>query len=294
MTVQQASDSHVQAKTQTRTDLRHFLYASPLPLKILTVDSSLYLPLLRELCPQAELTAVTDFVELPEVPAYAELGVTWHVREQRGESLQALGLAEGQFDYILAEQALASAYEPYDTLMTFSRLLTDTGTLLAAFPNVRYTRVLAGLQAGAFPVRGQHLWAKDEVVRLLNDTLFKEIAFVPGVQDVDTVAEQAFAAQGFADYSRDLATEVWLVRASRATAAVANLKGLYDKKTRAELARVLHRIEYDVEREKNLVALQELCNGQMIFPDYLHDFVESACIHAGRVLPLLNEVHLTK
>ena len=291
MTVQQASDSHVQAKTQTRTDLRHFLYASPLPLKILTVDSSLYLPLLRELCPQAELTAVTDFVELPEVPAYAELGVTWHVREQRGESLQALGLAEGQFDYILAEQALASAYEPYDTLMTFSRLLTDTGTLLAAFPN---TRVLAGLQAGAFPVRGQHLWAKDEVVRLLNDTLFKEIAFVPGVQDVDTVAEQAFAAQGFADYSRDLATEVWLVRASRATAAVANLKGLYDKKTRAELARVLHRIEYDVEREKNLVALQELCNGQMIFPDYLHDFVESACIHAGRVLPLLNEVHLTK
>lgn len=274
---------------QVRTDLRHFLYASPLPLKILTVDSSLYLPILRELCPQAALTAVTDFVELPDVPAYTDLGVAWHVREQRGESLAALGLSEGQFDLIIAEHVLACAYEPYEALMTLSRLLTDTGTLLAAFPNVRYTGVLAGLQAGQFPVRGERLWAKDEVVRLLNDTLFKEIAFAPGVQDVDRAAEDIWAAHGFADYSRDLATQVWLVRASRATAAVANLKSLYDKKTRTGLARVLHRLEYGVDQEANLAALQALCEENMLFPDYLRDFVQSTCVHAGRVLALLQE-----
>ena len=241
---------------QRRLDLSEFLFPSPLPLRILTVDSSQYLPRLRALCPHAAVTAYGD-----------------------GNSLE-----QGSFDLVLAESIFADAKDPYDALMELSRLLTDTGTLLAAFPNVRYHAVLEELQRGEFPVRGRHLWAKAEVVRILDDTLFKEIVFAPGVQDEADAEEKAWAALGFDDYSRDLATEVWLVKASRSTAEVANLKSLYDKKTRAELARILHRIEYDVNRAENRRTLQAFCEAHQIFPDYLRDFIHSTCTHPERLM----------
>ena len=119
-------------------------------------------------------------------------------------------------------------------------------------------------------------------MRLLNDTLYKEIAFAPGEQD-DPASGAAFAAMGFDDTSRDLATAVWLVQAARSTAAVANLKSLYKKETRKQLARLLHRIEYDVDRAENIAALKTLCAREGIFPEYLTDFIHETVVHPERI-----------
>ena len=94
---------------------------------------------------------------------------------------------------------------------------------------------------------------------------------------------------GFDDFNGDLITKAWMFKASRSTATVAALKELYTKEMRRELARLLHRIEYGVEREKSLAALWELCAREMVFPDYLRDFVHEISVHEERVRKLLGE-----
>jgi hypothetical protein len=64
---------------------------------------------------------------------------------------------------------------------------------------------------------------------------------------------------------------------------VANLKGLYSPAVRKELARILHRIEYDVQRAENLERLQNLCEQEGIFPEYLQDFIAESCFHREKV-----------
>ena len=61
-------------------DLLHFLVPTEEKLRILTLESSHYLPELHRLMPRAELYAVTAEADEPEEPAYAGLA-------QRGRSL---------------------------------------------------------------------------------------------------------------------------------------------------------------------------------------------------------------
>ena len=91
---------------------------------------------------------------------------------------------------------LSYVLDPYDMLLALGRLLTDVGVLVTSFRNVRYHGVLEELMKGEFPERERHLYAKKEIVRLLNDTLFKEIIFSPGEQDEKGSAER-FAAMGY-------------------------------------------------------------------------------------------------
>ncbi|TYZ29017.1 class I SAM-dependent methyltransferase [Selenomonas caprae] len=265
-------------------DITDFLVGSPEHCRWLVIESLEHLGRLRELYPQASLTVVTRHEEAAELPALAGLGIDWHILDYRQ---QRLPFAEESFDFVLAEPVLTEAWELYDTLMDISRKLTDVGTLYTAYLNIRYQGVLAQLRQGLFPVRDKHLYAKTEIVRILDDAVFKEINFLPGMQDDDLAAGEAWAAQGFEDFSHDLSTGKWLVEACRSTASVANLKGLYERGTRKELARLLHRIEYGVDTQKNLAELKKLCEVQMIFPEYLEDFVHEACAHPARVLALV-------
>lgn len=260
-----------------------FLPGSPERLRILTVESTHYLPELSARYPNAQLTAVTSYEEVPEAVEVRELAVEWHTLDYRRERLP---LPEGLFDIIIAEPCLEYVYDSYDTLMDLSRHLTDVGTLYTQFTNIRYGGILARLQAGDFPVRDEHLYAKAEVVKMLNDAIFKEVHFAPGEQDEGHENEQ-WEGLGFDNFSRDLATKTWLVKACRSTASVANLKGLYTKSTREKLARVLHRIEYDIDRAANLAALRALCEQEMIFPEYLEDFIAETCIHKEIVRSLV-------
>ncbi len=274
------------AEESLSKDVLYFVPSGPAPLRVLVIETSRLLPALRKKLPNARITAVTEYDVVPEARELAGLDVSWSVLDYR---VTPLPFAEGSFDLIVAEPVLSYVLDPYDMLLALGRLLTDVGVLVTSFRNVRYHGVLEELMKGEFPERERHLYAKKEIVRLLNDTLFKEIIFSPGEQDEKGSAER-FAAMGFENMDDDLSTAVYLVRACRSTAEVANLKGLYTKKTCTELARVLHRIEYDVEREKNVEALKELCRAEGIFPEYLEDFVRETVLHTEKVMPVVAKI----
>ena len=71
----------------------------------------------------------------------------------------------------------------------------------------------------------------------------------------------------------------WIVKASRSTAEVAALKEFYTPTIRKELSKLLHRIEYDIDREANIERLHEFCEDHQIFYDYLCDFIDQVVIH---------------
>lgn len=267
-----------------KQDLTCFLPGGPATLRWLILESLPYVPKIAALYPNAVLTVVTEIEEAAGLQEFAGLPIQWVFMDYRREKLP---FPPGSFDVALAENLLARAYEPYDLLMDISRRLTDVGVLYGDFLNVRYTGVLEALKQGEFPVREKHLYAKSEVVRLLDDTLFKEIDFVPGAGDEEDMAEQQWEAAGYVNINHELSVSRYLFRAAVSTAAVANLKGLYRPEVRKELSRILHRIEYDVERAENLSRLQHLCQREGIFPEYLRDFINETCHHKDRVLSLL-------
>lgn len=267
-----------------KQDLTAFIPGGPAPMRWLILESLPYVAKIAALYPNARLTVVTEIEEAAGLQEFAGLNIQWAFMDYRREKLP---FPQGIFDAALAENLLARAYDPYELLMDISRRLTDVGVLYGDFLNVRYTGVLEALKQGEFPVREQHLYAKSEVVRLLDDTLFKEIDFVPGDSDEEGEAEACWEAAGYANINHELAVSRYLFRAAISTAAVANLKGLYSPEVRKELARILHRIEYDVERAENLTRLQQLCQREGIFPEYLRDFIHETCQHKDRVLSLL-------
>jgi len=271
-----------------RTELLDLLALSAERLRILIVDGSEHLARLRELYPNAEIHAVTPYVEVAAHERLAALGVHMHVLDWRRDPLP---FAEETFDRIISEFAIEYAYEPYDALMALNRALRETGTLYTCYTNIRYHRVLAGLRDGEFRVRGdRHLYAKPEIVRLLNDTLYKEIHFFAGERDDDPSAGEAWAEEGFANFSDDLITRTWLIQASRSTAAAANLKLFFSQETRRRIARLLHRIEYGIAAEESAEELRELCTHEGVFRDYLADFITEVCVHDGRVRRVLNDL----
>ena len=271
-----------------RTELLELLAPSAERLRILVVDGSEHLARLREMYPNAEIHAVTPYEEIAENEMVAALGVHWHILDWRRDTLP---FAEETFDRIISAFAIECAYEPYDALMALNRALKETGTLYTCYTNVRYHRVLAGLRDGEFRVRGdRHLYAKPEIVRLLNDTLYKEIHFFAGERDDDPSAGEAWAEEGFANFSDDLITRTWLIQASRSTAAAANLKLFFAQETRRRIARLLHRIEYDIAAEESAEELRELCTHEGVFRDYLADFITEVCVHDGRVRRVLNDL----
>ena len=97
-------------------------------------------------------------------------------------------------------------------------------------------------------------WTKARLVKLLDDAIYKEIRFMPD-------------------------GEFWLVKARKCTAEVAALKEMFTESTRAELSRLLHRIEYDIDVDENFSRLIELCDREGIFDEYLTDFINQVVVH---------------
>ena len=50
---------------------------------------------------------------------------------------------------------------------------------------------------------------------------------------------------------------------------------------RADLSRLLHRIEYDIDVEKNFLRLMKLCEREGIFDEYLSDFINQVVVHSA-------------
>ncbi len=84
---------------------------------------------------------------------------------------------------------------------------------------------------------------------------------------------------GFDNFNDDLLTKIWLVKACRYEAEVVTLKEFYTEDVRAELSRLLHRIEYGIDVDANLAKVLELRRRENIFDDYFFDFVAQVVIH---------------
>ena len=165
----------------------------------------------------------------------------------------------------------------YATLFTLNRLLRDSGFLLTQFANMRFVGVLENLRRGRFSDNERKFWAKSDVVRLLDDAAFKEIRFLPGVRENFSV--EAWENFGFDNFSDDLATRTWLVKACKCTAEVAALKEIFTPEIRAELSKLLHRIDADIDAEENFLKLMRLCDREKIFDEYLADFITQVVVH---------------
>lgn len=185
------------------------------------------------------------------------------------------------FDVIIAENAFTYGENFYRRLAEINHLLKDSGFMLTQFLNVRFIGVLESLKRGIFSANEERFWAKWDAVKILNDANFKEINFLPCQQIKNSAAE--WENFGFENFSEDLTTKIWLVKASKCTAEVAALKDLYTYETRAELSRLLHRVEYDIDAEKNTAAIFELCRRENIFNEYLADFIEQTVIHKEKI-----------
>ena len=253
-----------------RCGLLKLIAPSPAPLKILVVESLPYLIELREMLPSASMTVLTSDRYAPI--EFDALDCEWIA----GDFNQLkLPFDDKFFDLIVAEDFFTLAHEP-----DFGRLINDVGNLITQYENIRYVGVLEQLRIGFYPERRRRLYAKPEVVRMLNDALFKEIAFTPN--EISTVEPRDWINFGFDNFSDDLKVKTWLVKAGRSKAEVAALKQCFTPAIRAELSKLIHRIEYDIDREENFERLFELCNREMIFDDYLTDFIRSTVAHRDR------------
>ena len=249
-------------------------------ISVLVIESLSYLRELRELLPSAQILVLTEFREAEA--EFADLNLDWIFADYKKFDFS---IHEKIFDIIIAEDCFTYVYEPYKTIFGINRWLKETGFLVTQFENIRYIGILESLKQGYYAERERRLYAKTEIVRFLNDALFKEISFSKGETieyDIDK-----WLQFGFDNYNDDLLVKNWIVKASRSSAEVAALKSFYTPEIRKELSKLLHRIEYDIDIEENLERLHKLCEENYIFDDYLYDFIEQVVTHREKLTRML-------
>ena len=244
---------------------------------VLVVETENYLQDLRILMPNARIAFLTSERDEKISALCKSLKVDLFLGDYTKNGLPT---EPKIFDIILAEDCLTFAPNYYVTLLELNHLLTDRGFLLTQFFNVRFIKILEGLKRGEFPMREKRFWAKWDVVNILDDAIYKEIIFLPeGQIEQKNSSVQSWEEFGFDNFSEDLLTKIWLVKARKCEAEVAALKEIYTEEIRARLARLLHRIEYDLDVEENLETLKKFCADEKIFEDYLFDFIDQVVVH---------------
>ena len=257
-----------------RRELLKFVPPNFLPITVLVIESEKILPGLRKILPAAKIALMT---------AEPSTAIKKICNECRADLIVELPTAPKIFELIIAPQVLTVGENFYAMLLTLNHLLKDSGALLTEFFNVRFVGVLESLRCGRFSNNERRLWAKADVVKLLDDAIYKEIHFLPGAQENSIRNEELGIRNwidfGFENFSDDLTTKIWLVKACKCTAEVAALKDLFTPEVRAELSRILHRIEYGIDVEENFRRLMKLCDREGIFDEYLTDFIEQVVVH---------------
>ena len=74
-------------------------------------------------------------------------------------------------------------------------------------------------------------------------------------------------------------SKIWLVKACKCTEEVAALKEFFSEETRAELARLLHRVDFGIDVEENISRVKEIIQREKIFEEYFTDFVNQVVFH---------------
>ena len=237
---------------------------------ILVVESFDYLEPLRKKFPSAEIFFVTANED------FHFEGAKTFVIDYREERLP---FDEEFFDVIIGDLTLEVVTNPQDIAAGFSTFLKQTGCWLTSFRNIRHWKVIEKLMRGAFGGIMSRLYTRTEFERLLYASFYKEVQMLPLKKKSPPELLERLITCGFDNFDDDLQTEFWLVRASRSMPELALLKSMFTPKIRADLSRILHRIEYDVATADSVKKFWRLVDAEGIFPDYAASFIRSVVVH---------------
>ncbi len=238
--------------------------------KILIVESQEYISALREIFPTAEIffvTAEEDFFDERVKTLILDY------REER------LPFDAEFFDLIIGDLTLEVVINPQDIAAGFSTYLKQTGIFLTSFRNIRHWKILEKLMRGWFNGIVSRLYTRTNFERLLFASFYKDVQFMPLIKKAPPKLLEKLIACGFENFSDDLEAEIWQVRAARSIPELSLLKTMYTPQFRAEFARILHRVEYDIdiaESVKNFWRLYDLAG---MFESYAAEFINAVVIH---------------
>ena len=253
---------------EIKPSLTEFISGEDFFEKILVVESEFYINELKKRFPAAEIFFVTSNEDL-NYPNTIYLDY----REER------LPFPKEFFDLIIGDLTLEVVTNPQDIAAGFSTFLKQTGCWLTSFRNIRHWKVLERLMRGAFGGIVSRLYTRTEFERLLYASFYKEVQVLPLKKISPPELLERLINCGFDNFDDDLQTEFWLVRASRSMPELALLKSMFTPEIRAELSRILHRIEYDVATEENVANFWRLFDAKGIFSDYAAAFIRSVVVH---------------
>ncbi|MBP3690764.1 MAG: hypothetical protein J6I74_05505, partial [Schwartzia sp.] len=189
----------------------------------------------------------------------------------------------------LSERMLENVANPQDIASGIGTFIKDTGYLLTSFENIRYWRVLRELMDGHYYAIVRRRYAKPEFERLLYASFYKDIFFAPVRGGGAGKEIEQFEEAGFENRLNDLDTEVWLVKALRSSSDVSRLKAPYAPEMRKRLAKLLRRIEYEIDLPENVGALWELIDKDGFLADYIGRFAASVVVHQDAFRMALSE-----
>ena len=235
--------------------------------RILIVESGEYISEIRRRFPTAEIYFVTadeDFVD-----ARAKVFVLDY-REER------LPFERKFFD------AIIGVVNPQDIAAGFSTYLKETGVWLTSFRNIRHWKILEKLMRGRFGGIVSRFYTRLEFERLLYASFYKDVKFSPVVKKAPPELLEKLLACGFENLAGDLEVEIWQVRAARSVPELSLLKSLYTPEIRAELSRLLRRIEYGVDLAASVEKFWALYDAAGFFADYVAEFIVAVVIHRER------------
>ncbi len=241
--------------------------------RILIVESGEYISEIRRRFPAAEIYFVTADEDL--VDARAKVFVLDY-REER------LPFEREFFDAIIGELTLEVVVNPQDIAAGFSTYLKETGVWLTSFRNIRHWKILEKLMRGRFGGIVSRFYTRLEFERLLYASFYKDVKFSPVIKKAPPELLEKLLACGFENLAGDLETEIWQVRAARSVPELSLLKSMYTPEIRAELSRLLRRIEYGVDLAASVEKFWALYDAAGFFADYVAEFIVAVVIHRER------------
>lgn len=241
--------------------------------RILVVETAGYIPILRERFPMAEIYFVTPDEDFTD--ARAKVFVLDY-REER------LPFEPQFFDAIIGDLTLEVVVNPQDIAAGFSTYLKETGVWLTSFRNIRHWQILEKLMRGHFSGIVSRLYTRTDFERLLYASFYKHVRFSPLRKFAPPELLEKLLACGFENLADDLEAEFWLVRAARSMPELSLLKSMYTPEIRAELSRLLKRIEYGVDLPASAEKFWALYDSVGMFTDYVAEFVSAVAVHRER------------
>ena len=272
--------------TDNGLELLRFFEPGETPQSVLVIESVQYLSAIRSRFPDADLYAVVSDRDVATASETEGLGVDWTVLDYREE---VLPFPRKSFDVVLSERMLENVANPQDIASGIGTFIKDTGYLLTSFENIRYWRVLRELMDGHYYAIVRRRYAKPEFERLLYASFYKDIFFAPVRGGGAGKEIEQFEEAGFENRLNDLDTEVWLVKALRSSSDVSRLKAPYAPEMRKRLAKLLRRIEYEIDLPENVGALWELIDKDGFLADYIGRLAASVVVHQDAFRMALSE-----